>query len=138
MDTHQAVSRSVRVLMALDQTTQRQLAERLGVSQQAVSARLTGRTPWDVNDLDGIAAAFGVTAVDLLTGAVAGPGTRPAAVGQTHEGPHRNIGEAPQRLPHLDSNQEPADSRCAASNLAHPIDLDAYRRTAQVLAVQAS
>lgn len=70
MRTHETVSRTVRALMAADQITQRDAAERLGMSQQALSGRLTGRTPWDVNDLDALAGLLDVEVLDLLAGPV--------------------------------------------------------------------
>lgn len=46
--------------------TQTALAERLGLTQPAVSARLSGRTPITVDELRVIADVLGVEPADLL------------------------------------------------------------------------
>lgn len=51
------VSREVRQFMAATAATQTDISKILGVSQSQVSARLHGRTRWNVNDLDALRAA---------------------------------------------------------------------------------
>lgn len=46
-----AIADEVRAAMARRHVTQTQLAEALGISRQAVSDRLRGRTPFTVRDL---------------------------------------------------------------------------------------
>lgn len=48
------VSREVRQFMAATSQTQGDISKILGVSQSQVSARLNGRTRWNVNDLDAL------------------------------------------------------------------------------------
>lgn len=53
--------------MARRGITQAQLAEALGISQQSVSMRLTGRTSWNVDDLEPVADLLGVSVSQLLS-----------------------------------------------------------------------
>ena len=62
------ISRMVRVLLARDGMMQKDLADRIGVKQQNVSARLRGQIPWTLKDLVRIAAVFEVHLVVLLLG----------------------------------------------------------------------
>lgn len=59
-------TRAIREAMTAAGITQTALAERLGLTQPAVSARLSGRTPITVDELRIIAATLGVDAGDLL------------------------------------------------------------------------
>jgi transcriptional regulator with XRE-family HTH domain len=52
--------------MEVRRWTQAQLADRLKVSQPWLSKRLTGTTPFQIEDLDAIAAVFGLSPSDLL------------------------------------------------------------------------
>jgi transcriptional regulator with XRE-family HTH domain len=61
------VSAEVRAWMARRGLSQEALAERLGISRQALSARLTGRTQWTVDDLAAAAHALNVPIADLLS-----------------------------------------------------------------------
>lgn len=76
------VAGNVRALMARRGVNQQRIAQVLGLSQTAVSKRLRGVTPWDVNEMGTLADAFGVPITALLEG-----------------------------LPRLDSNQQPAGFR---------------------------
>lgn len=62
---------NVRGEMARKGVTQVDLASALGVSQAAVSARLRGVTPFDINELATIAALLGVTVERLVEGVAA-------------------------------------------------------------------
>lgn len=62
------VSGNVRALMARRGVSQMRLAAVLNLSQTAVSKRLRGVTPWDVNEMGTLAEAFGVPITDLLLG----------------------------------------------------------------------
>lgn len=53
------VSRVVRILMALAEESQSDVAKVLGVPQSAVSARLRGQTKWTVDDLEVLALHYG-------------------------------------------------------------------------------
>jgi len=57
---------NVRELMDLRRWTQADLAERLGRSQPWLSKRLTGTTPFQIEDLDTFSAAFGLKPAELL------------------------------------------------------------------------
>lgn len=63
----QAVPGNVRAEMARRRVTQAQLAEALGKTQQAVSARLNGRVAFDVNELHTVAEVLDIDVTDLLT-----------------------------------------------------------------------
>lgn len=60
------VSGEVRACMARKAIRQDDLAERLGLSQQALSSRLTGRTRWTLDDLAAVADALNVSMGSLL------------------------------------------------------------------------
>lgn len=57
---------NVRELLDLRRWTQTELADRLGQSQPWLSKRLTGTTPFQIEDVDAIAAAFDLSPSDLL------------------------------------------------------------------------
>lgn len=61
------VGMEIKVAMVRAGVTGRELARRLGTSQTWVSTRLNGTTPLDLNELQRIADALGVTVIDLLT-----------------------------------------------------------------------
>jgi len=54
------ISTFVRMLMAKESLNQAQLAERIGIDQAVVSARLRGVSRWQVEDLTALAVAFGI------------------------------------------------------------------------------
>jgi transcriptional regulator with XRE-family HTH domain len=60
------VAMNVRVELARRRVRQTDLAECLGLSQAAVSRRLSGAVPFDVNELAAAAALLGVPAASLL------------------------------------------------------------------------
>jgi transcriptional regulator with XRE-family HTH domain len=68
IDLAYRVARNVRAEARRNGETQAQLAEVLGVAQQAVSARMTGKTPLTLRQLDALAAHWGMTPVDLIAG----------------------------------------------------------------------
>src|ERR1700750_1795731 len=63
------VAEEIRALLARRRMSGRQLAGMLGVSPSWVSYRLTGPQPIDLNDLQQIANAFDVPAIDLMPAA---------------------------------------------------------------------
>ena len=63
-----ATGANVRAEMARCGVTQTTLARKIGLSQTAVSARLKGRTPFDINELVLIAQVLGVPLDTLLAG----------------------------------------------------------------------
>ena len=66
MSTH--VSAEVRSWMGRRGLRQADLAESIGLSRQAIGARLKGRTQWTVDDLAAVAKALGVSMDVLLRG----------------------------------------------------------------------
>lgn len=62
------VARNIRAELARSETKQSWLAAELGMTQGAVSHRLTGRTDFSVNELVKIAAVLGVPLSTLLDG----------------------------------------------------------------------
>lgn len=63
------IGANVRAEMARRGISQTALASRLKVSQSAVSKRLRGETPFDVNELAKVARALGVSMDSLTAGA---------------------------------------------------------------------
>lgn len=94
-NTGEIISRTVRLLMADRQVNQTMLAVVLGITQTQVSARLRGRTPWHIADLEALAAYFGVSVPELVGG---NAGINPGGGGG---------GERARR----DSNPQPSDPK---------------------------
>lgn len=61
------VAANVRAEAARRRLTQTALAGKLGISQEALSRRLTGRVPISVDELVDYASALGVSPSELLT-----------------------------------------------------------------------
>ena len=57
---------NLRALMRWRKMTQAELADQLGVSQPWVSKRMSGVTPFQIEDLDAIGAVFGLSPMELL------------------------------------------------------------------------
>ncbi len=72
MTSSDLVAAEVRARLGRHGLTQAQAAEQAGMSRTAFSDRLTGRRPFDVEQLEDIAEVFGVDALDILRGAAAG------------------------------------------------------------------
>lgn len=65
--THsERVAATVRAEMARNRVSQTALAETLGLSQAAVSRRLLGAVPFDVDELAQVAELLNVTAASLI------------------------------------------------------------------------
>ena len=60
------VADNVRAVMARTRTTQHMLAGALGLSQQSVSRRLAGLTPFALDELDVVARVLDVPVATLL------------------------------------------------------------------------
>lgn len=60
------VAEEVRVLLARRRLSASELARQIGVTQPYISRRLTGDTPFDVDDLERIADALDVPISDLM------------------------------------------------------------------------
>ena len=71
------VAAEVRAYMARRRMTQARLAEVLGLSQSGVSARLAGKVPFRLDELEKVADALGVHPVRLLGGTPDGDGPSP-------------------------------------------------------------
>lgn len=63
---NQRVADNIRAEMARRQITQTTLATQLGRTQQAISRRLSGQTPFTIEDAAAIADILGVPLVSLL------------------------------------------------------------------------
>lgn len=63
---HEVVAANVRAEMARWGVTQGEVAERLGVSPQSVSAKRRGRTPFTLNELAAVASLLGLSVCDLV------------------------------------------------------------------------
>jgi transcriptional regulator with XRE-family HTH domain len=66
LTANERVIATVNALMEWRRMTQAELAEKLGQSQPWLSKRLTGRTPFQIEDLDLIGAFFGLSPAELL------------------------------------------------------------------------
>lgn len=60
------VAAEVRAYLARERRTQRELAEHLGLSQQAVSRRLTGAQAFNINELHAVADYLGIDMTRLI------------------------------------------------------------------------
>jgi transcriptional regulator with XRE-family HTH domain len=65
-DASRRVAANVRAEMARRAINGAQLAERIGVSPDRLRRRLRGEAPFDVDELDAVAAALDVEARDLF------------------------------------------------------------------------
>ena len=61
-----AISAVVRLLLTVRHETQETVAEALGLPRASLSNRLAGRTRWTSDDLDRLAAHFGIDPAVLL------------------------------------------------------------------------
>ena len=107
---NELVAEEIRVLLARRRMSASDLARQTGMTQRAISRRLTGEKIIDVDDLARIAKAFGVEAADLLprpsegrTVVVAGEPRRQTTVAKA-ELPKRS------RLNGLPTNSVPRES----------------------------
>lgn len=66
-----AIPANVKAELARRGKTQRDLADLLGLSTQAISRRLTGRLPFDVDELSAVAAYLGMPVASLFNDALA-------------------------------------------------------------------
>lgn len=62
---------AVRVAMARKNVSGRVLAEQVGMPQSAFSRRMTGETPFTIDELAPISVALGCTLAELVDGAAA-------------------------------------------------------------------
>lgn len=69
----QRVAEAVRAEAARRRVPQRSIAEALGTSQQSVSRRMSGETPFDVEEIHSLAESFGVSFASLIPDANAVP-----------------------------------------------------------------
>jgi transcriptional regulator with XRE-family HTH domain len=67
-----SVAAEVRAELARQRRTQRDLAEAIGLSQQAASRRLCGEVPFDIAELAKVAKLLGVPIEHFLAGSESG------------------------------------------------------------------
>jgi transcriptional regulator with XRE-family HTH domain len=60
------VVEEIRALMGRRRVSQKQLGDALGLAQPTMSKRMNGKIAFDLNELDGIAAFFDVSILDLF------------------------------------------------------------------------
>ena len=65
--TRDVVAANVRAEAARAGFNQVRLGQRLGISQGAITKRWRGERPWQLEELDSLASALGVSVVDLVT-----------------------------------------------------------------------
>ncbi len=92
--TADVVSAEVRAWTARLGLRQKHLSEILKISQPQVSARLNGHLPWNTDEIDALADAFGIEPGDLMR-------TPPQGI---------SAAAILARLPRVDSNHQPAGS----------------------------
>lgn len=67
----EAVAAEIRAELARRRIRQAKLAALLGISQVSVSRRLSGETPFDINELVKVAEFLGIPVSDILKGSAA-------------------------------------------------------------------
>lgn len=73
----EAVRDEVKAEAGRRDVSQRRLGALLGMSQQAVSDRWRGRTPWTVDELERLEQLFGLPALEFERRAIAARGSQP-------------------------------------------------------------
>jgi hypothetical protein len=68
MDLNATVTDAVRLTLVHERMTRPELARLLGWHPARLQARLIGRTPWTLADLEALSAAFGIPAGELFAG----------------------------------------------------------------------
>lgn len=94
----EAVRKRLRMEFARLDISDSEAARRAGITQDKMSRRMTGKTAFDLTDLDQLCMALGLSFNYVVTGIMPLPG-----------GPGQN-----SLLPRLDSNQEPFGEWVAA------------------------
>jgi transcriptional regulator with XRE-family HTH domain len=108
------VAEEIRALLARRRISGRQLAESTGMSQSAVSARLTGVTAIDLDDLERIATALDVEITALLPVRSHNKTLSPPPVRPTGPRSQRAL-LAPGHTPERHLNGRPASETSGAS-----------------------
>lgn len=110
---HERVAATVRAETARHGVRQRQMAELLGLTQQSVSGKLKGSTPFTLDELAVVAPLLGKSVTALLA--------------ESENGPRPGITQDEDRFsrPRRESNPH-----ATGSLFAQVIDLDDYRKTA--------
>ena len=67
LTTRDIVTANVRAEAARLGYNQVRLGQMLGITQSSVNKRWTGKRPWQLEELDSLASALGVSVVDLVT-----------------------------------------------------------------------
>jgi transcriptional regulator with XRE-family HTH domain len=68
MSLEESLRSTVAALMRATGESQRAVAEVLGLTQTQVSRRQSGTSAWQLDDVDALAAHYGIGALDLLAG----------------------------------------------------------------------
>lgn len=88
----QDVAAEVRAHLARHGRSGRSMAAQLGWQQKYLSRRLTGKVPFDVNDLDAIADALGVPVVAFFAWPLSGNSAPYEEAGQLRKQLHAHSG----------------------------------------------
>uniref|UniRef100_UPI002F90758B hypothetical protein n=1 Tax=Kitasatospora indigofera TaxID=67307 RepID=UPI002F90758B len=115
LSTLQTLRITVAALRQVTEETQGQLAAGIGLTQEKVSRRQSGATVWTLDDVDALAAHWGLDVLDLL----AGP-TRAAEAYSTRHRP----GPAAAPLPATFAAAAPAPPAAAVPTPAKPRPTD--------------
>ena len=67
LTTRDIVAANVRAEAARLGYNQVRLGQMLGISQPSINKRWTGKRPWQLEELDSLASALGVSVADLVT-----------------------------------------------------------------------
>jgi transcriptional regulator with XRE-family HTH domain len=66
MEPHQLIARYIRGQLAMSGFTQQQVANATGIVQQALSRRLTGQTPFSIDDLTAVVQLLGINYAEMV------------------------------------------------------------------------
>lgn len=67
LTTRDIVASNVRAEAARMGYNQVRLGQLLGISQPSINKRWTGKRPWQLEELDSLASALGISVIDLVT-----------------------------------------------------------------------
>jgi hypothetical protein len=79
MNSEEEVVKTIRIVMAVTQETQKEIGVALGLSMNAINSKMNRRARWNLNELDLLAAHWKMRTVDLLEGPAHAVSSLPSA-----------------------------------------------------------
>lgn len=119
MSTEECLRLTVAALMQLTGERQPDVAVAIGLTQPQLSRRQSGKASWTLSDCDRLAAHWGMSTLDLLSGPTHAAGCLPATRRSTITGTQTTVPMEPP-APHL-----PAPAEAAAASSSAPAEADA-------------